>query len=296
MTKGQQIVLVVIIVLLFGVTGALALVLLNSQKAAPPALVPTLAIQPASTTAAWPTDTPAPIVAPPTWTLPPTRTSYPTNTPRATHTATSPPTITPTFAPTFTPRPTQEVTSSLPGPTATVGLQNPGFEGVTNEDIPGWSWWAEDNFTPGGDYNPDTSYETPLFKLADDRARIINGPTLQIDAVQHLKFKVHVFQTVPVTPTASVGFQVQAGAYSGSGIIQLAAGIDPDGGPDCNNARWSDIVPLNQEQSVRTIVAPEVTAGHEGKVTVCLYAEPLYAAISNAAFFDDAELIVSSEP
>jgi hypothetical protein len=295
MTKSQQIILALIVVLLFGVTGLLAVLLINSREAASPAPVPTLGVQPTATVARL-LDTPTLGSAPPTWTLPPTQTPYPTNTPRATPTTTSPPTITPTFAPTFTPRPTQEITASPPGPTGSVGLQNPGFEGVTNEDIPGWSWWAEDNFTPGGDYNPDTSYETPLFKLADDQARLINGPTLQIDAVQHLKFKVHVFQTVPVTPTASVGFQVWAGAFSDSGIIQLAAGIDPDGGPDCDNARWSDIVPLNQEQSVRAIAAPEVTAGPDGKVTVCLYAEPLYAAVSNAAFFDDAELTVGIEP
>jgi hypothetical protein len=293
MTKGQQIVLALIIVLLFGVTGLLATTLINSKEATSP--LPTLAIQPTATATRPPTDTPTPITVPPTWTPLPTWTPYPTDTPRPTHTATSPPTISPTFAPTFTPRPTKVVTPSLPGPTTTLGLQNPDFEGIRDNAIPGWSWWAEDNFTPGGDYNPDTSFETPLFKQADDPARFINGPTLQIDAVQHLKFKVHVFQTVPVSPTATVGFQVLAGAYAETGIIRLAAGIDPDGGPDCVNAQWSDIVTLNQEQGVRSIAAPEVVAGRVGRVTVCLYAEPLYAAISNAVFFDDAELIVNPE-
>ena len=37
---------------------------------------------------------------------------------------------------------------------------------------------------------------------------------------------------------------------------------------------------------------PAVVAGASGRVTVCLYAEPLYAAVSNAAFFDDAVLTV----
>jgi hypothetical protein len=176
--------------------------------------------------------------------------------------------------------------------TVTTGLENPGFEGVSSDFVPGWSWWAEDNFTPGGDYNPDSSYETPLFKQADDPVRVINGPTLQIDAVQHLKFKVHVFQTVPVSPTYAVDFQVLGSAFSDSGMVQMAAGIDPGGGAGCANALWGELLYLDQSQLVQPIVAPRVTAGNAGKVTVCLYAEPIYPAISNAAFFDEADLTV----
>jgi hypothetical protein len=291
-TRGQQIVLSILIVMLLGVTALLAFTLINTKEAASP--VPTLAILPTAT-AARPLDTPTTISVPPTWTPLPTPTLYSSDTPRPTHTPKPPPTASPTFAPTWTLQPTEVVTPTPPGPTVTLGLQNPGFEGVRNNTIPGWSWWAEDNFAPGGDYNPDTSFETPLLKQADDPARFINGATLQIDAVQHLKFRVHVFQTVPVSPTARVDFQVWAGAFSGTGVIRLAAGVDPDGGPDCSKAQWSDIVSLNQEQDAQLIAAPQVVAGRAGRVTVCLYAEPLYAAISNAAFFDDAELIVNPE-
>ena len=178
-------------------------------------------------------------------------------------------------------------------PTVLLGLQNPGFEGVRADTIPGWDWWAEDNFAPEGNYNPDTSFDTPLFKPADDRLRIINGQTLQIDAMQHLKFRVHIFQTVPVSPTANVGFQVLASAFSGSGAIQAAVGIDSLGGPDCSNARWSETVFLDQGQGVRPIVAPQIVAGDTGQVTLCIYAEPQFAAVSNAVFFDDAELVVN---
>jgi hypothetical protein len=292
MTKGQQIILAIVIVMLFGVMGLLAITLINSNQAA--SSVPTLAILPTATATRL-VDTPTPISVPPTWTPAPTRAPPPTNTPRPTHTATAPPTISPTFAPTFTPRPTKVVTAGPPGPTGTLGLQNPGFEGIGGGTIPGWSWWAEDNFTPGGDYNPDASFDTPLFKQADDPVRFIDGPTLQVDAEEHLKFKVHIFQTVTVSPTAGVRFQVLGGAFSDIGIVQMAAGIDPDGGPDCSNAQWSDAVAVDQEQGVRSIAAPPVVAGRSGRVTVCLYAEPLYAAISNAAFFDDAELTVTLE-
>jgi hypothetical protein len=185
------------------------------------------------------------------------------------------------------------VTASLPGPTTTASLENPGFEDITFEEIPGWEWWARDNFEPGGDYDPDTSYELPFIKQADDPRRMISGPTLQIDAEEHLKFYTHVFQTVAISPTTRVGFQVSAGAYADAGAIKVAAGIDPNGGPDCVNAQWGEIAFQNQEQAVRTLTSPIVTAGPDGQVTVCLYAEPLYAGVSNAAFFDDAELLIN---
>jgi len=292
MTKGQQVILVILIIALFGVTALLVVTLLQGEKTAQES--PTLAALPPPVSQ--PTWTPVAFrTAPPlepTWTLQPTRTPPDTNTPGPTRTATPLPTITRTFAPTFTPQPTLTPTVSGLTQTVTPELINPGFKDVSADYIPGWSWWAEDNFSPGGPYNPDTSFDTPLFKLADDPVRVINGPTLQIDATQHLKFKVHVFQTVPVSPTARVRFEVTAGAFSGSGVIQLAAGIDPDGGPDCANARWSDVVLLNQGAGAQRLVAPRATAGPRGQVTVCLYAEPVYAAISNAAFFDDAELIL----
>lgn len=293
MTKGQQAVLFIIVLLLLVVLGLLAVTLMTGKDTA--SEVPTLAVL--ITTTALPTRAPSdasiPIDVPPTWTARPTRTSPATNTPGATHTATSLPTITPTFAPTFTPRPTKIVTPTPSGPSATSGLRNPGFGGIGGDTIPGWSWWAEDNFTPGGEYDPDTTFDTPLFKQADDPVRFITGPTLQIDAVEHLKFRVHVFQTVPVSPTAKVGFRVSAGAFSDTGVVKMAAGIDGAGGSDCSNAQWSDEVSLDQAGGVRSIVAPEVVAGRAGWVTVCLYAEPAYAAISNAAFFDDAELTVN---
>jgi hypothetical protein len=280
------------IILLLGVIALLAITLISGDDAA--SSVPTLASLPTSTI---PPTLPSgaastEIVVPPTWTPMPTRTSPATHTPRATGTATSLPTVSPTFAPTFTPRPTEVVTSTPPGPTTTLGLENPDFKGIRNDTIPGWSWWAEDNYTSGEPYNPDTSYETPLFKQADDPVRLIDGPTLQIDAVQHLKFKSHVYQTVVVSPASKIGFEALAGAFSDSGVIQIAAGIDPSGGEGCGDARWGDILFLDQRQAAQTVVAPDVVAGSAGKVTVCLYAEPLYAGVSNAAFFDKAELTV----
>ena len=291
MTRGQQLVLIVMVIMLLGVTAVLAFTLINTDDAA--SAVPTLAVLPAATAALGSAGN-ASIAsdAPPTWTPESTRTPLPTDTPRATNTAAPPPTITPTFLPTFTPRPTELVTSTPEVVTATATLENPGFTGIAGDNIPGWSWWAEDNFEPGGDYVPDRSFDTPLFKQADDPARFITGPTLQIDAVQHLKFKTHVYQTVIVSPTQSVGFRARAGAFSDSGSVMVSAGIDPAGGQGCGNARWGEILYLDQAGAVQSLVAPNVVAGASGRVTVCLYAEPLYAAVSNAAFFDDARLAV----
>jgi hypothetical protein len=287
MTRGQQIVLLVILLLLIGVTGLLAVTLIRERNATSAAPTPAAVFTIAPTRP--PLDTSTPVTVPPTWTALPTRTPRDTDTPGPAPTATSPPTITPTFAPTFTPQPTLTA-SPLP---LTPTLSNPGFEGVRNNSIPGWSWWAADNFTPGGDYNPDSSFDTPLFKQADDPLRFINGPTLQVDAVQHLKFRVHIYQTVTVSPTARIGFQVMAGAFSDTGLVQMAAGIDPNGGPDCAAAKWSDQVLLDQKQTAQPIVAPQVVAGSDGQVTVCISAEPFFAAVSNAAFFDQAELTVN---
>jgi hypothetical protein len=291
MTRGQQIILLALGLLLVGVIGALAFTLLNQPDSESP--VPTRAVL-VETHTQPPVAALAQSTAAATWTPAATRTPPPTSTPRGTSTATPLPTITRTFAPTFTPKPTEIVTETAVV-TGTSDLINPGFEGVTSDNIPGWSWWAADNFTPGGDYNPDTSFDTPLFKLADDPIRRIKGSTLQIDATQHLKFKVYVYQTVPVSPTTQVRFEVQAGAYSDTGAVRLGAGILPNGGTDCEGARWSEILHLDQEGGVQRIVAPPVSAGNSGDVTVCLYAEPLYAAVSNAAFFDEAKLTLGSQ-
>jgi hypothetical protein len=43
------------------------------------------------------------------------------------------------------------------------------------------------------------------------------------------------------------------------------------------------------------LITPDVAVDDAGRVTVCLYAETIYPARSNAAFFDDAALIANPE-
>jgi serine/threonine-protein kinase len=198
-------------------------------------------------------------------------------------------TPTPTTPPTSTPTPTTE---PLP-PT----LYNPSFERITPNAIPGWGWGAFDNFVSDQEYDPETTFITPLFKQADDPLRFINGATLQIDGIAFIKFRAYVFQTVSVTPSANVYFQVWAGAYADEDRpIGVSVGIDPNGGPDCSNARRSEMLPISQRDSAVRLVSPEVVAGPGGRVTVCIYAESLTAVpASHAAFFDDAELVLNLE-
>jgi serine/threonine protein kinase len=191
--------------------------------------------------------------------------------------------------PTAAPTPAQKIKQPI--------LQNPGFSGVSDGKIPGWETWAHDNYHSSETFNPETSFDTPLFKQADDPARFIDGDTLQIDGTAFVRFKAHVFQTVAVTPNTRVYFRATAGAYvGGNGRIKVTTGIDPQGGPDCQNALWGEPLLINQQHGKVQLVAPEVVAGSTGRVTVCLYAEsPAPSPASHAAFFDSAQLVAISE-
>ena len=191
--------------------------------------------------------------------------------------------------------PTAETaTPSLPGPNTVVSLQNPGFEGIQENLIPGWFWQAVDNYSAGED--PNKTFDTPSFLQTNDPARMINGPTLQIEE-SFLRFNVHVYQTVSAPPTVTVRFHVLAKAYSDLGgiNIKLAAGIDPNGGRDCSQAQWGDPLTVDQSSGIVQLVAPDAVVGDAGRVTVCLHAETLYSAHSSAAFFDDAALIANPQ-
>ena len=197
----------------------------------------------------------------------------------------SPPLPTPTLTATPTPTPTL-----LPY----IKLANAGFADITPNYVPDWSWWAYDNFD-GGEPDPDTSYDTPLLKQADDAARLIDGPTLQIDAAGHLKFRVHIYQRVEVTPHTVLRFTAAARAYSDNGGIYVAAGIDPGGGHNCEQAQWSTPQLIDQTVPVIQITSARIPTSSSHWATVCLMAETRLSARSNAAFFDNAELLVDYE-
>jgi hypothetical protein len=174
----------------------------------------------------------------------------------------------------------------VPSPTPIISLGNPSFTGIRENVIPGWDWWARDG---------SSGFAKPALKQADDPARTINGATLQIDAAGFLRFQVYVYQTVDAPPATVVRFRARAGAYADECPIKVGAGVDPSGGHNCDDARWDDQPEIDQGSGVVALSAPEVRVGQGGRVTVCLYAETMCPARSNAAFFDDAELTASPE-
>ena len=205
----------------------------------------------------------------------------------------SPPTPTQAPTPTVTLTPTEEPTPGPAGPQTEIPLKNPFFGGIARDYIPGWHWWAVDNYKPGENVDLETAYDEPIVRKADDPARMISGETLQIETIGHPKFKAYVFQAVSVPPGAVVRFQVASVAYCDVGSMMVKAGIDPDGGYGCDNARWGDTLAINQTSGEVHPSSPNVRVGEAGQVTVCIYAEPMYAGRSQAAFFDNAWFVMN---
>ncbi|MEA3340868.1 MAG: hypothetical protein U9R15_12970 [Chloroflexota bacterium] len=255
------------------VLGAMAVIVIRSLTQSPPAPAPTVAASPT------PTATP-----PPTWT--------PTFSPTPVSGATL--TSTPTQAPTPVSGATPTATPTLPPTPVLAPLENPTFENIQGNSIPGWHTGSFVNWAPGDDFDAAASYAAPRFHQADDQRQWIDGPTLQIDTEPWVKLRAWVFQTVEVEPGSSAQFEVQARGFvedTAGGYI-LRAGLDPDGGEGCEAARWGDERIANQDDGVITLTAPEATVGQAGRVTVCLFAETQFAQVYHAAFFDDAALTV----
>jgi hypothetical protein len=282
MSRNQKLILVGMAVLTVVILCVLAGIAISStvpllRGSAPAASAPT------PSPSRPPTDTP--IL---TWTPKPTSTPGPTPTPRPTNTPTLTPTETPTAGPTWTPAPTNTPTPT-PKP-----LENPTFDDIGIDDVPGWQLGAFVNWTPGDEFDPGTSFAAPRFHQADDPAQRITGSTLQIDTVDWVKLQAWVFQQVDVGADSRVVFQVSAAAVvkDTAGGYFLKAGVDPDGGEGCDAAEWGSDRHVNQKDGVVVLSSPEVVVGDSGRVTVCMFAETQYAQVWHAAFFDDALLTV----
>jgi serine/threonine protein kinase len=233
----------------------------------------------------------------PTATVAPTAAQSPSPTPPPTDTPTLPPSPTP-YVVTATPLPTRATKpTSTPGlsPNTMLPLRNPGFNGIQPNDIPGWEWWAMDNWSPGLTADSAASFDTPFFGPTNDATGVISGTTLKVVATAFVKFRVYISQTTSAPAGATTRFQVSARAHSDQGGIMAAAGIDPNGGSDCSQARWGSTSSVDQSWGIVQLFAPVATVGPAGRVTVCLYAETAYPAHNNAVFFDDAELTANPE-
>jgi hypothetical protein len=259
------------------VMGATVVVVIRYVTRVPPAPMP----DPTMAASRRPTTTP-----PPTWTPTFSPTPRPTRTPRPSRTPTQTRTPWPTLPPTPPPTP-----SPPPPP---ISLENPTFEGIEENLIPGWQMGGFVNWAPGDEFDPASSYAAPRFHQADDPRQQIHGPTLQVDTVPWVKLRAWVFQSVEVEPNSRVQFQVRAVGFvkeTGGGYI-LKAGVDPDGGEGCDAAQWGVQQIVNQQDGVVEIVSPEAVVGQAGRATVCAFAETQFAQVYHAAFFDDAVLTV----
>ncbi len=228
-----------------------------------------------------PTSTPS---LPPTATIPPTWTPAPS--PQPTHTPGS--VSTPAESP--TPEPTSD--SALPPTPATVLFENPTFDNISENSVPGWQTGGFVNWTAGDTFDAASSFAAPRFRRADDLRPEISGSTLQIDTTPGVKLRAWVFQMVEVEPGSRVQFQVLAIGFvqETSGGYILKAGVDPDGAEGCEEAQWGTEQIVNQEDGVVVLISPEVSVGEAGRATVCMFAEPQFAQVYHAAFFDEALL------
>jgi hypothetical protein len=201
------------------------------------------------------------------------------------------PTVVPTHTPSPTPTPTA-VALPTPTPAPPPKLVNGTFDGIQTNYVPGWQRWADKTCESKDDY--PNCRDKPLYKQADDAVREISGPTLQIDAPGYVYFRAGVFQIVSVPPGTRVLATVQARAYSSNGNIRVHVGIDANGTASCDGADWGPHADLNQDVDIVTLTTREQVAGNGAKITVCLFAETSHPAHSNAAFFDNAELVIRS--
>ncbi len=181
-------------------------------------------------------------------------------------------------------------------------LQNPNWEQGT---AGGWEFWhyekqvnLPDTKPPQPDLNE--SFYAPDFVPSEAKWNHTEGGSVAgaVSGKQHTKFRGGYFQTVQVPAGARVRFSVWVNEYcetSGEkGPVILKAGIDPNG-----NGNWQsgDIKWVGTEIANNKYVqltTEEVTVGPNGRVTVFTWGEPRYPMLYNAAYFDDAALIVTA--
>jgi hypothetical protein len=320
LSREQKIILAVLAILDVVVIGGMAAVVIRSMTTTPASPLPTATSAPTSDRELQPTWTPTTLA-----------TARPTLPPRPTNTPTATPTVGPTQTPTAeppTPTPVPPGPVPIPGADFDFILPNriPGWK---------WDAYVNYK-EGDEDYSPDDSYAEPVFRAADDPARQIDGSTLKVETIRWLKFRAWVHQTVTVTAGSTVYFQIKAQAFSSLDRLMVKAGVDPTGVGNCYNALWGEEERINQDEGVVILTSPEVvvegppadvpasdeqetptptlTPGIEepgsetptpssptevenpAPVTLCFFAEPTYAHINNAAFFDEAELIVAPPP
>ena len=195
-----------------------------------------------------------------------------------------------------------------PNPGANL-LQNPSFE----QELAGWTSWYDENIVmnqdKGRNHGPDLNLSVyqPDFAVSEykwDRETRgkdqDKGAAGMVSGRHYTRFRAGYFQSVNVAPGSRVGFTVWVNGFcederQGRCPVLLRAGVDPYGGTDWRspNIRWVDVQVSDQQYKI--LITPQVQVP-DGRVTVFLWGEPRYPVLYNAAYFDDATLVVTVPP
>jgi len=184
-------------------------------------------------------------------------------------------------------------------------LQNPNFE----QGLEGWHGWYYENIImpPNGKepnlhlsfYPPDFITSEPKWDKRGDKEG--ERVAAAVSGLHYTKFRAGLYQTVDVPSGSRVRFSVWVNGFCEDDKktrcpVILRAGIDPTGGTDwqSDSVQWVETQISNQQYELLT--PPEVQVGRNGRVTVFAWGEPRYPVLYNAAYFDEASLVVTVPP
>jgi len=184
-------------------------------------------------------------------------------------------------------------------------LQNPNFE---QGPLEGWHGWYYENVVMSSRKEPNLylSFYPPDFISSEpkwDKSGEKDGERVAaaVSGLHFTKFRGGLYQTVDVPSGSRVRFSVWVNGFCEDDKkarcpVILRAGIDPTGGTDwqSSSVQWVETQIGNQQYAL--LAPPEVQVGRSGRVTVFTWGEPRYPVIYNAAYFDDASLVVTVPP
>ena len=186
-------------------------------------------------------------------------------------------------------------------------LEDPSFEQAASGDWK-WQWWKVEQivYLPGNSKEIDlnNSFFSPSFMPSaakwDQESGGTSGVAGELSGQQGRKFRAGFYQTVTLTAGSRVRFSVYANGFcvdnlGNKCLVTVRAGIDPEGGTNATacSVQW---VTAETEEAYVALTMPEVTVGSAGQVTVFTWGEPLHPYLYNAAYFDEASLVVTDTP
>jgi hypothetical protein len=184
-------------------------------------------------------------------------------------------------------------------------LQNPNFE----QGLEGWQGWYYENIVmppKGKEPNLQLSFYPPDFITSEpkwDKSGDKEGERVAaaVSGLHYTKFRAGLYQTVDVPSGSRVRFSVWVNGFCEDDKktrcpVILRAGIDPTGGTDWQSSNVQWVVTQSGNQQYELLTPPEVQVGRNGRVTVFAWGEPRYPVLYNAAYFDEASLVVTVPP